>query len=110
MQNKETNCCNYHNHQKYSSEYYYALCHETDPFFYIPVNYLEFKSRSRDLAPDSGQLQLTSSKPNLKRILACLSMRNNAPVEHCIAEALISDAYFVSPAKEKIHFANASHD
>ena len=48
----------------------------------------EFNSRSRELARDSGQRKLTSSQPNLKRILACLCMRSNAPVEHCGAERL----------------------
>ena len=48
----------------------------------------EFKSRSRDLARDSGLPQADNFCSESLRILACLSMRNNAPVEHCVAERI----------------------
>ena len=40
----------------------------------------------------------------------CLRMRNNAPVEHCAAEAIISDTYFVSHVRDEFHFAHSSHN
>ena len=40
----------------------------------------------------------------------CLSMRNNAPVEHCVAEAFILHREKSTHDEGEFHFARVSHD